>query len=120
MSSNRAACALAVATLAACGADPSITPDAGSPGNGAPADAGRTVADAGQAANDDAGTTPPADAGVVPDAGMAMLCPPTGPFGTREGSIVPDIALNDCDGNPVSTHELCGFDAAYFFVYADW
>lgn len=79
-------------------------------------DAGMAGADAGGADGTDAGE--PAG----PDSGRTSpgTCPPTGPFGTATGEVVPDVTLLDCEGNPHSLHELCAHDAAWVFEYTDW
>jgi hypothetical protein len=93
--------------LAACG---------GAPQRGAdPEDAGQS------AAPDGAATTGGLqDAGALPDAGQALTCPPAGPFGAREGDVLPDVTLPDCEGRPQRIHDLCGKKAAWLYVFAGW
>jgi hypothetical protein len=47
-------------------------------------------------------------------------CPPSAPFGVMEGAVLPDPALVDCDGNPVSLHGTCGKQASWQFHFAGW
>ena len=62
---------------------------------------------------------PPLDAGMGANVGQPA-CPPDGPFGRDLNQAIPNVALADCDGNPVELHDLCARKVAYFFVYADW
>lgn len=71
----------------------------------------------------DAGTGGGTDAGAPTDAGPPAepsLCPPSGPFGSNEGDVAPDVRLMDCDGVEHSLHELCENDAVWIFEFADW
>ena len=52
--------------------------------------------------------------------GQNVSCPPAGAFGTEPGDVIPDLALEDCDGNTHHIHDLCNRDAAWLFVYAGW
>lgn len=70
------------------------------------------------AADNTLGPNDVADAG---GDGLGLSCPPdAAEFGLELGDVVPDVELVDCDGTPVSLHELCNHKAAYFFVYTDW
>lgn len=59
---------------------------------------------------------PAADAGMMP---LAM-CPPAGPYDTRVGRTLPNVILEDCEGNTHQLHDLCGKKASWFFVFASW
>lgn len=48
------------------------------------------------------------------------LCPPAAPYGTEEGDTLADVAFTDCDGNQYKLHDLCQFDAGWFFTFAGW
>ena len=59
----------------------------------------------------------------APDAGpgeVSPACPPTGPFGVTVGDVVADLALLDCDKNPVTLHSLCGNAVTWVYSYAEW
>lgn len=60
------------------------------------------------------------DASAGVDAEVLGMCPPRGPFGIREGDVLPSPALVDCDGRPFDLHTLCGKTAAYQFHFAGW
>ena len=109
------ACIYLCMPLAAVGCTETRAPDA-------IPDAG-DVTDAGRPADDAATPTPDASArdASAPDAsGEPVSCPPTGPFGTSTGEIVPDVTLLDCEGNPHSLHDLCTHEVAWVFEYTDW
>lgn len=78
------------------------------------------VFDGGQGGDRDAGI--PADASVASDAGMPedLLCPPSGPFGSREGETIPDVTLPDCEGRPHRLQGLCDKNAAWLYTLAGW
>ena len=68
-------------------------------------------------------TPSPKDAGSSPvDAGVVMndVCPATGPFGSREGDILANVTLPDCDGNRHALHELCERQASWIYTFAGW
>ncbi|MEQ9496740.1 MAG: hypothetical protein RIT81_07775 [Deltaproteobacteria bacterium] len=60
-----------------------------------------------------------ADGGVVPDAGVMNACL-AGPYGAREGDVVQDVTLPDCDGRPHAIHDLCRREAAWLYMLAAW
>ncbi|MFT5358095.1 MAG: peroxiredoxin [Polyangiales bacterium] len=96
--------------------------DATAPGSdGGPSDDVGAV-DAGNvidAGGDDVG--PSEDVGPeLEDAATAGMCPPAGPFGTTVGEIAPDAMLEDCDGNPVSLHSMCGESAVWLYRFSEW
>jgi len=103
---RRLAFASLLALGLACEAEPVSTdraPDAGPVDAGAVEDGGTSVADA-------------VDAGTV-----GGSCPPSGPFGTAEGEVAPDVTLFDCEGNEVSLHDtLCEATVGWVFVFAEW
>ena len=66
----------------------------------------------------DAGKECSAD-GICEDS-VTVECPPKGPYGTNVNSIMTDIELKDCDGKSYSLHDLCAFNAAWIFGYAEW
>ncbi len=43
-------------------------------------------------------------------------CPPKPPFGTGLGAIAADASLRDCDGEPVTLHDLCGAAGSYLYL----
>jgi len=47
-------------------------------------------------------------------------CPPPGPFGYEPGATVTDLTLLDCDGAPVSLHDLCGASAGLVVNFYGW
>lgn len=57
------------------------------------------------------------DEGVCQAAGA---CPPTGPFGTNVGDVAADAMLEDCEGNPVSLHSLCGDAPSWLYRFSEW
>ena len=80
-------------------------------------------ADAAGGADANPGSGPDAttDAGAMtPDAGMMALCPPQGPYGSRQDDTIPPVMLKDCDGNLHNLHDLCQKRASWFFVFAGW
>ncbi|MCB9587231.1 MAG: redoxin family protein [Polyangiaceae bacterium] len=50
----------------------------------------------------------------------ALSCPPTGPYGSTVGDVVPDVTLYDCDGNAVSLHDLCDAPVSLVYTFAAW
>lgn len=97
------------------GADAAVgRADAGSPLDAG--DAGNADAEGGP--DDDAGSS--ADGGPTDDAATAGMCPPSAPFGTSVGDIAPDAMLEDCDGNPVSLHSMCGSSAVWLYRFSEW
>lgn len=48
------------------------------------------------------------------------ICPPPEPTGYEVGDNVVDLQLTECDGTPMSLHDLCGADAALVFNYYGW
>ena len=52
--------------------------------------------------------------------GSRPLCPPMGAVGVQPGNVLPDLALEDCEGNVHRLHDLCAARASYLFVYAGW
>lgn len=47
-------------------------------------------------------------------------CPPTGPFGSDPNETITDVSFLDCDGNPVTLHDLCGQNAAIVVNFYGW
>jgi hypothetical protein len=43
-----------------------------------------------------------------------------GPFGKGIGDVAADVVLKDCDGGEHSLHDLCGKDASWLYIYAEW
>ena len=50
----------------------------------------------------------------------ATVCPPPGPYGYERGATIADLRFDDCDGNPVSLHDLCGADAGLVVNFYGW
>lgn len=83
------------------------------------------VSDAGgstDAESADAGVDigPSSDVGPADDAATGGACPPSAPFGVAVGDIAPDAMLEDCDGNPVSLHSMCGQSAVWLYRFSEW
>lgn len=59
---------------------------------------------------------------MVCDAGacVASLCPPKGPYGTLQNTTMQDVVLEDCNGDLVAFHDLCGSNAGYVNLFAAW
>jgi hypothetical protein len=57
---------------------------------------------------------------VVADKEEPGLCPPAEPFGTEVGETLPEVEFTDCDGNQYTLHDLCQFEAGWFFTFAGW
>lgn len=77
----------------------------------------------GDSTNEDMTPPPPPTPAAMADAGMmppGPMCPPTGDEGARVGKTIPNVLLEDCDGNIHQLHELCGRKASWFFVHASW
>lgn len=114
------------------GAAVDASADTGGRGDAGPSTDGGPESDAGNATDagdpidasdlvdggDDAG--PSDDAGPMDDVPSLGMCPPTGPFGTTVGDIAPDAMLEDCDGNPVSLHSMCGESAVWLYRFSEW
>ncbi len=48
------------------------------------------------------------------------FCPPPKPHGTVQDDMLTDVVLQDCDGNAVHLHDLCGANAGYVNLFAAW
>ena len=59
------------------------------------------------------------DVPMPPDISVSA-CPPTGPFGYEIGDMLTNIGYEDCDGNPVELHDLCGANAGLVFNFYGW
>lgn len=127
---SQAFCSAAMMMLAtACSGSPAqdaAAPDAGrngTPDSGAVADSGvfdSGLLDAGNAV--DAGEAVDAGTPAEIDAGMVVgLCPPeAGATGSRAGNTIPNLDLQDCDGNSFQLHDLCATRASHLFIMAGW
>jgi hypothetical protein len=60
------------------------------------------------------------NAGICEEDEVTVTCPPEGPFGTTVNTVMQDLTLTDCDGDPYALHALCTQDAALLVMYADW
>jgi len=52
--------------------------------------------------------------------GGAAPCPPPGPYGYELGDTLTDVALDDCDGQELRLHDLCGARVAMAINYYGW
>jgi len=51
---------------------------------------------------------------------VESVCPPDGPYGVVQDTTLTDVVLQDCDGNEVAFHDLCGSNAGYVNLFAAW
>ncbi|MBM4370418.1 MAG: redoxin domain-containing protein [Deltaproteobacteria bacterium] len=51
---------------------------------------------------------------------VAATCPPSGPFGFKLGDTLVDLDFLDCDGHPVSLHDLCPASPGLLFHHYGW
>lgn len=54
------------------------------------------------------------------EAACSPVCPPEAPHGCKIGKTLKDWVFNDCEGNSVSIHDLCGADALLVYVFYGW
>ena len=61
---------------------------------------------------------PPEDAAT--ELAASLACPPPGPYGTKLGDTVKDLAFEDADGSPVTLHGLCGKPLSLIYHFYGW